>query len=66
MSGYGWLTESSLLPKKSKPIASDDHSSLFALKAVLQREKERVTSGESRKVLAVKRPQSSVRNAGVE
>jgi hypothetical protein len=35
MSGYGWLTESSLLPKKSKPIANDDQSSLFGLRAVL-------------------------------
>jgi hypothetical protein len=39
MSGYGWLTESALLPKKSKPIAIDDQSSLFGLKAVLSREK---------------------------
>lgn len=35
MSGYGWLTESSLLPKKSKPITNDDQSSLFGLRAVL-------------------------------
>ena len=36
---YGWLAESALLPKKSKPIKVDDDGSCFALKAVIQREK---------------------------
>lgn len=64
MSGYGWLTESALLPKKSKPISIEDQSSLFGLKAVLSREKERIIAGEKRKIYEIKRPLN--KNAGVE
>ena len=34
---YGWLTESALLPKKSKTIKIDDQGNCFALKAVIDR-----------------------------
>jgi hypothetical protein len=39
---YGWMAESSLMPKKSKPIIEEDGGSLFSLKATLMREKERM------------------------
>ena len=39
---YGWLTESALLPKKSKAIKVDDDGGCFALKAVIQREKHKI------------------------
>jgi hypothetical protein len=42
---YGWLTESSLLPKKSKPIKVDDEGSLFGLKTILMKEKQRIAEG---------------------
>ena len=38
---YGWLTESAFLPKKSKLITLDEEGSLFALKAVMRKEKEK-------------------------
>jgi hypothetical protein len=34
---YGWLTESALLPKKSKTIKLEDEGSLFGLKTILMK-----------------------------
>ena len=45
------MTESTLMPKKSKSIKVEDEGSLFSLRAVVLREKERVQEGgESRRV----------------
>ena len=52
------------MPKKSRSIKLDDESSLFCLKAVISREKEKIKSGEHRKQYEIKRPQQ--RNVGVE
>ena len=48
---YGWLTESALLPKKKKEIKVDDESSLFGLKAVMLREKEKMLQGGTKRTI---------------
>lgn len=59
---YGWLTESTLMPKKSKSIRVEDEGSLFSLRAVVLREKER--AGEGRRIFEVSR--RSDKNPGIE
>jgi hypothetical protein len=62
---YGWLTESTLMPKKSKSIRVEDEGSLFSLRAVVLREKERVQdAGEGRRIFEVRR--GSDKNPGIE
>lgn len=61
---YGWLTESALLPKKKKEIKVEDESSLFGLKAVMLREKEKMMQGSNKRAIyEVKRP---TKNPGIE
>lgn len=64
MSGYGWLTESALMPKKSRSIKVEDESSLFGLKAIISREKEKMVAGETKKIYELKRSDSK-KNPGV-
>jgi hypothetical protein len=61
---YGWLTESALMPKKSKPIKVEDEGSIFAIKAVLQREKEKAM--QNTKNHSSKSKPKYTRNAGIE
>ena len=64
---YGWLTESSLLPKKSKPISIGEDGGIFGLKAALAREKEKAKEGQGRKIYEIKKPpKGATRNKGVE
>lgn len=44
-----------MLPKKSKPIKVEDESSLFGLKAIISREKEKIVAGETKKIYQFKR-----------
>ena len=57
----GWLTESAFIPKESKKINLDQHSSLVNLKAKLLEERTRLSQKQSQP----QAPQVS-KNAGVE
>lgn len=53
-----------MLPKKSRPIKVEDESSLFGLKAIISREKEKIVAGETKKIYELKRSDPK-KNPGV-
>lgn len=61
----GWLTESSLLPKKSKPILIKETASQLGFEAVLASEKQRLQIEPARKTFKIDR-RPPVQNPGIQ
>ena len=56
----GWMTESAFIPKESKKIELESHSTLVNLKAKLLEERARLSTR------AINQPPAIVKNPGVE